>query len=275
MQQLIDQIHKNKLTSISEDLSGSIEEKDFNQQYAYPKIPVIFRNAYQTWDIKDKWTLPYLISKLSNTETVENIDRVLNLETYLQTENTNNVYYKTQQHLTNELSLDYSVPEELRCWYKNHYKKPKLFLSWLYVGMQNTFSELHQDIWNTSAWNYLIKGRKLWFFFPVSLNSIIKNNIDSYKVENIIDAIFSRDSKFQPLYCIQNEGELVYSPPGFYHAVINLDLTISLTENFINKTNYDTVFEHFKKELNDSSIKSLLNIIEYNLKIEKNGSNSQ
>lgn len=274
MQQLIEHIHRNKLTPISEDLSNSIEEKYFNEQYAYPKIPVIFRNAYQNWNIKDKWTLPYLMSKLSNTENVENTDEFLNIEEYLQRENTNNAYYKTQQHLMNELSLDFNVPSEFRCWYKNHYKKPKLFLSWLYIGKQNTFSELHLDLWNTSAWNYLIKGRKLWFFFPKSLNSIIKNNIDSYKMENIIDAIFTQNSSFQPLYCIQSEGELIYSPPEFYHAVINLDLTISLTENFINKTNYDTVFEYFKKELNDNSIKSLLNIIEYNLKLEKNGRNN-
>ncbi|UKB84721.1 cupin-like domain-containing protein [Chryseobacterium sp. MEBOG06] len=275
MQQLIDKITRNNLTPISEDFSYSMDEKYFNEQYGYQKIPVVIRNAYQHWKIKEKWTLPYLILKLPGKESFDSYDKKLSLEEYLKNDFINKLYYKTQCHSSNELSDDYDIPDELRCWYKNYRKPPKLFLSWLYVGKQNTFSDLHQDLWDTSAWNYLIKGRKLWFFFPKSLNSIIKADIDSYKIQNIIDNILNnKDPKLQPLYCIQNEGDLVYTPSGYYHAVVNLDLTISLTENFINKTNYDVVYDNFKKNF-DSSTKSLLEIIEYHLKLEKNGKASQ
>jgi hypothetical protein len=40
---------------------------------------------------------------------------------------------------------------------------------------------------------------------------------------------------------IQHEGDTVYIPAGWYHAVLNLDTTVCVTQNFAERRNYPQV----------------------------------
>jgi hypothetical protein len=157
---------KENLTHITENFEKQILIKEFNSNYGFRSKPVVFKRAFKEWDVKHKWSLEYLNNVLkqcsSSTDSKEDIIAYFN--------DTSNIdkYLKYQITPDSVLYRDYigDVPDFFSCWYKNNDlgKRPSKFFSWLYIGKKNTKTNLHTDIWDTSAWNYLIKGKKVWLF---------------------------------------------------------------------------------------------------------------
>lgn len=258
---------QSSLSSVTIDTAEELTKEYFNENFGYAGIPAIFKNAFQGMGIKRKWTSDYLGTALQEKELVESTvipgnSKYLTLEEYLG-EQTNEYYYKTSRHLLNRLSNDYNTPPLFECWYANTSAgTPRSKLSWLYVGTTGTFSDIHRDIWWSSAWNYLISGTKIWFIYPSVYNESIKREIGNYslkEMQNIPAEILQ--TEYRPLICIQQSGDLVFVPGNYYHSVYNLGDTISLTENFVNETNYDMVRSYFRTKSNRNNMNSIEAII--------------
>lgn len=117
---------------------------------------------------------------------------------------------------------------------------------WLLIGPRYSGSCLHVDPLGTSAWNTLLLGRKLWVLFPPStVESDIKSHSNSehcvgdwfINVLPTIDPIIAA-SRIQ---FVQKEGETVYVPAGWHHAVLNLECTVCVTQNFASPCHYPEV----------------------------------
>jgi hypothetical protein len=245
------------LSQISADFSENISKKEFNDQYGFPAKPVVFRNAFQKLPIKNKWTLAYLADHLHDPVVLESLipdnDTIkLSLQDYLRTR-LENYYYKTSEHLQTALKDDYHTPDIFDCWYASTtVATPRQRLSWLYVGLKGTYSELHRDVWSTSAWNYLISGRKIWLIYPSAFSEHIANHKDEFSIQHLLQNDFEKAFRFRyrPLVCEQLPGDLIFVPGAYFHCVVNEEDSVSLTENFINETNYDDVRNYFKKRDN-------------------------
>ena len=75
---------------------------------------------------------------------------------------------------------------------------------------------------------------------------------------------FPAFSKNRPVVCVQEPGELVFVPSGWWHAVYNAESGISLTENFINDTNYKQVQNYFVSKSADIALLKLQSIVKRN-----------
>lgn len=49
----------------------------------------------------------------------------------------------------------------------------------------------------------------------------------------------------RPLEVIQEAGDLLYVPSGWWHSVLNLELSVAVTHNFVDDYNLKNVWEFF------------------------------
>lgn len=267
---------KNTLRLITTDHSEAICQEDFNVKYGYPEKPVLFSSAFKNWHIKSDWSLDFLKKNLPEAEHIESGQeklppKAMTLEQYLESDRLSSHYFKSQQHLdNNRFEVDYMPREIFTCWYSQYPRsKPKKQLSWLYIGGRHTGTDIHRDIWGTSAWNYLISGKKLWFIYPKAYLNLIRKNKEAFTIKRIQEDLANQDlaSIYKPLYCIQKAGQLLFVPNNCYHATINLDFSVALTENFMNETNYDNVRSFFRSGTNRKNISDIESIISHGFKL--------
>jgi len=109
---------------------------------------------------------------------------------------------------------------------------------WFLLGGQRSGTDIHTDPLGTSAWNAVVQGRKLWVFFPPDSdpNTVSPEHRRGKRsaIEWFLDVWPSIDQqKHQtPTYTIQERGEVVFVPRGWWHVVINLTTTVAVTHNF-------------------------------------------
>ena len=107
-------------------------------------------------------------------------------------------------------------------------------------------SNMHVDPMFTSAWNTLLCGRKKWVLFPPSDDVTFKANIGAptkddkhappaYWWLDIYPKLKASgmDKKLGMVECLQKPGETIFVPAGWWHAVLNLDFTIAITQNLL------------------------------------------
>jgi len=72
--------------------------------------------------------------------------------------------------------------------------------------------------------SFIKKGEKIKFHSPSPL-------------EWFFDIYPNLSEKDRPLECTQNPGEIIFVPAGWWHMVLNLEISIAVTQNFVNKQN--------------------------------------
>jgi hypothetical protein len=79
------------------------------------------------------------------------------------------------------------------------------------------------------SWNFLLQGQKLWIIYKNTSDIPLKefnnnnnsnNNLDSW----LLNSYKNLTKKDMPIEIIQNEGEVVYIPEGWYHATKTLNI---------------------------------------------------
>ncbi len=250
-----------KLKHIEKNTLSSMSKKVFNELYGFPAKPVILKNAFQDWSIKEKWNINFLRSKFQEkieVEFSEGEGKVLQtIDSFLE----ENSRYK---YLRMALNQDFIETESnhdnikiFNCWYKDYTTdKNKKSLSWLYLGNAHSYTDIHRDIWRFNSWLYLISGTKLWFIYPKSYNEIIAMNKNNYGIANM-DELLSQT--YKPLIAVQEPGDMIYVPSNYYHFVYNVERSLAYTGNFFNETNYEDVKAYFSSNNNSKTIQKMIN----------------
>jgi histone arginine demethylase JMJD6 len=149
---------------------------------------------------------------------------------------------------------DYSVPpffrEDLFSLVGEKRRPP---YRWVVFGPRRSGSSLHIDPLATSAWNALLSGTKRWVLFPPGVprsacRPRISGVTDSEAVSwfrHILPRALSPDwPHAPPIEALQREGEIMFVPAGWWHAVLNLEHTIAVTQNFVSSVNFAQAWRH-------------------------------
>lgn len=168
------------------------------------------------------------------------------------------------------LLQDYTVPSyfnnDLFTGLVSEYRRPPY--RWILIGPQRSGSTVHIDPLGTNAWNTLLQGQKRWCLFPphvpkhiVKGKGIVVDEADDDEAIHyfmyILPKIRQRaihcryQDEYRKFCCYeftQHPGETVFVPNGWWHAVLNLTHTVGVTQNYVSKRNFHTVWKHVRTE---------------------------
>ena len=162
--------------------------------------------------------------------------------------------------------LSLVAPSEVKSAILNYYSVPEFFRSdmfelvqesmpkvgrprfrWLLVGPTRSGTPLHRDPHGTSAWNSLVSGSKHWVLLPPNTKeSVLRLDIKDHLVwcDEVLPGLL-QDESVGVIEYLQRPGETVFVPAGWWHAVVNLELSVAVTENLAVACNAKEVLRSF------------------------------
>lgn len=219
----------------------------FVERWGAPGLPVKLGGLTDSWPARQRWSVAFFHREHGACEVTVQArsaaggTRKVRLGDYLATLDAppgEDAWYLKDWVFREQapaLLDDYRVPAQFPDYFAELEPALRPGFSWIYIGPQGSASNFHRDVAGTSAWNALIGGRKLWLFFPPDEHaSTYDNTLDAFVRERSPDP---RIATRQPLYCIQEPGEIVFTPSLWWHQVYNLEASIAVTENFVDDCN--------------------------------------
>jgi histone arginine demethylase JMJD6 len=226
---------------------------EFLNEYGFQGRPVLIAGAMRDWQAMADWTPEFFARHYGSVEvTVQRCRsasdtcrmRLHDYLEYMKTTQDGDPYYLSAWRFENdapELLQHYTIPEYFYSWHTRLPKPIRPTWRWLFIGGANTGTKMHLDVMMTSAWNGVISGRKRWLFYsPDQREQVYDGNVDAFNPDLEQYPLYA-DAR--PLACEQEPGDIVFTPTGWYHQVINEQPCISITENFLNETNSRAVME--------------------------------
>ena len=253
--------------------NSCLEPTDFFTKYEETNTPVVIRGAVSKWPAMKLWTDTGLIERCSRSSLFHCGGVRLSMEAYLRymhqtTSRDDRPLYLFERHFLTlgdeQMTSEFSVPpffaDDLQQLLKPFGLVPDY--RWLIIGPRKSGSTFHKDPNASSAWNALIRGRKAWIFYPpesVPPGVVIGSNSDQSSeiatpasvMEWYIDCFAQHRSRLRksrnpsirngdsrgPLCGIQEPGDVVFVPCGWWHQVLNLEDSVCVTHNFISPRN--------------------------------------
>jgi len=118
---------------------------------------------------------------------------------------------------------------------------------WLLVGPKRSGTSLHKDPLGTSAWNLVLHGAKWWVCFPPHIDKqrLDPKLADEEAITWFLDYLPTLREEFKGegmIEFVQYEGETVFVPGMWWHAVLNLEDTIAVAQNYASTANWPVVW---------------------------------
>ena len=115
---------------------------------------------------------------------------------------------------------------------------------WLLLGPARSGTAIHTDPQNTNAWNTVCYGRKHWAILsPDVASELAFRDTSPEGMEWTLPEWFSEEwpsiasdaisAGGEAFETVQEAGETIYIPSGWWHAVMNVESSTAVTENFV------------------------------------------
>jgi hypothetical protein len=232
--------------------------KQFMETYAQQNKPVIIEGLLSGeagWKAFHIWTREYLLQQYGDAlmRAEASVMSLRDYFAYACSTTEESPLYIFDKDFAEKWKLDDS-------WFDMpHYFPDDLFsllpsrpdYQWLILGPPRSGSTFHIDPNATSAYNALIHGRKLWVFYPPHLTppGIVKS-LDGSEVSAPVSVTewfcnYIQQARMDKgrgmMEAVQDAGDVVFVPHGWWHCVLNLDETIAITQNFVAPENLKNV----------------------------------
>ncbi|KAG0349176.1 hypothetical protein BG004_001232 [Podila humilis] len=241
--------------------------QEFIQEYERPGKPVIIQDGAENWPAMKKWSTEYFLKTWPEAILrAESVDMTMaNYFKYSKGTKDESPLYLFDKNFGERcqgIMEDMEVPVYFREDFFGMMGENRPDYRWLIVGPARSGSTFHKDPNATSAWNAVITGSKKWIMFPPHiLPPGVFTNEDESEVTSPVSLMewfsnfyastqFPEDPADRPLEGICREGEIMFVPRGWWHAVVNLEDCIAVTQNYVGSQNlYETMeFLYMKRD---------------------------
>lgn len=239
----------------------------FTLEFDLPRKPVVIQGAIDSWPAMKKWSIEDLALrcgeniKWSVSHAIDEVPQfdvsLTQYSTYMhkQTDETplyifDSGFGEKVPEMLQEYSLDTFGGLFKEDWLSVLGKEGRPKFRWFVAGPARTGAPWHKDPSYTSAWNALVRGRKRWALYPPGKTppgvGVAYENDEDECPEDVatpsslrwfLDVYPSLSLEERPLEIIQEAGDTIFVPAGWWHLVLNLEDTVSVTQNFVNQAN--------------------------------------
>lgn len=251
---------------------NSLLYNEFFHNYLLPNVPCIIKSVTNEWKSTKNWveddkpnynymrkqygscnvTVYKCFEKYFNSQQTQKTvltDYINYLEAYEQ--NSSEVLYLKDWHLADQFPDDefYQIPIYFASDWLNEYYTECLTddYRFVYVGPKDSFTPFHADVFTSYSWSANVCGRKRWLLFPPGEENSFRNELRNLPYD-ILETNYKDRRYFE---VIQNAGEAIFVPSGWYHQVWNLEETISINHNWINGCNIEKMFDAMLQSLKE------------------------
>ncbi|GAB4817095.1 hypothetical protein N2152v2_004141 [Parachlorella kessleri] len=240
--------------------AGALSPAEFEERFDGASQPVMLRGLAEGWEVGE-WTPERLVSRLGSRlfkVTKPSGGRMkMALSSYLgycrvqHDEEPVYIFDPDFGETAPELLSAYSVPSAFRWDLFSWAGYARDEFRWLVAGPPRSGASWHVDPAATSAWNTSLVGRKRWALYPpgkvppgVMVHVHASGEPDfrgPTSLQWFLEVYPHLPPEHRPLEVIQNPGETVFLPSGWWHCVLNLDMTVAVTQNFVSPANLEAV----------------------------------
>jgi len=158
-----------------------------------------------------------------------------------------------------------SLPSFFQCWYEKYAKEncPKSDMKEIKNLDIGFTSKFHKNIWDLSAFKYLVKGEILWVIYPptvmeyLQMHSILPEASFTNGLAINIEEIYAKH-QILPLTSIQKSGELLYIPPMYGYAFKVECNSFLYSKTILTEYNHDNLYAYFRNTKYKLAIKDLI-----------------
>jgi len=125
-------------------------------------------------------------------------------------------------------------------WLNEHWQSPEQGQlgggdhRFVYVGPRGSATALHADVLFSYSWSVNVVGRKRWRLVPASERRRVTDAGTQPLARWLREVPVAAGAPAVPIVeVVQEEGELLFVPSGWYHEVENLDDCISINHNWL------------------------------------------
>lgn len=237
--------------------ASEITLEQFRERFLKAGQPCVITDVVPTWPAAAKWHPDTLVDQYCETlikvneYTADEVRVKMTMRDFLIYMRENKeykplyVFDSSFQRRAPGLLQDFGIPqyfwEDLFAALDEQHRPA---FRWFLMGSARSGSPFHRDPNGTSAWNAVTHGHKRWALYPPWMNYVPGQepdgrHVNSHKWWSLVYPRLPPHEK--PIEFIQGPGDLIFIPSGWWHAVLNLDETLSVTQNFANVENLDAV----------------------------------
>uniref|UniRef100_A0AAG5DBU8 Jumonji domain-containing protein 4 n=1 Tax=Anopheles atroparvus TaxID=41427 RepID=A0AAG5DBU8_ANOAO len=259
---------------------------DFFTRYLQPNRAVIITSIANDWECFNRWinrtSVPPRLDVKYLKETLSNVP--------VPVADCEKQYYNSHEKgelqlhdfLENWASIDdESAPNEktasrnryyLKDWHLrstvpgyDFYQTPPFFASdWLneylvekgtddyrfvYMGPKGTWTGFHADVFGSYSWSVNVFGQKLWYLLPAGEEQKLWDTLRNLPFMVSEKLLHEAEVKYYTI--LQQPGEAIFVPSGWYHQVLNVEDAISVNHNWFNGCNVEHIWRNLRDALQD------------------------
>jgi hypothetical protein len=265
-----------------------ISYDDFVSMYMQPNVPVIIQGLCDNWKAKSRWVrqiggkgvpnLDYLCDMFgadvapvheqlrSGFTATRPLQKKMNVAEYADWWNSHQpddagdevlLYLKDWKFVATHPTYEaYEWPDLFQDDWLNQAMGSAY--KFVYLGPKGTSTLLHADVLRSFSWSTNVCGRKRWYLIPPKYTYLLydcfgKTLASHLHVDvcNGMDAFFPGlpEAREYAMEIVQEAGESLFVPSKWFHTVENLEATLSVNHNWLNRFCIKNSWEKLISEL--------------------------